>query len=381
MDAVIALKDCRHRLKACFSSQLDLSKHRDDLVKDCKVGEGLLAELKDLESELPRLYAKVLTSKDLPNKMDFCTVTKEIAAVKNKMAELSKEINRLVRTSDVVLDNQKRERIEIEKLDYVLFHSTKLLEEDGASELPTLTALTNQYVPLEIARETSLATMKETNKALEEVRFTLDRETFKHRDTVQDLKNEIKSIKIEVTAIEDKSYIPAVAFDRRMSDRRSLAMTEMNTKRKVVEDEIDQLKTEIVKDTTVFNANKAVIEMEKTSLEQKLNNTNIANSESMSQVQTALNNLQAEQSVNEAVLLMLEQRKEKELEEEKRAKTEELIRIQEVAAKKASEEKKHFAALWIQLRWKAHVKRQLAKQKSAKKGGNKRGKGKGKAKK
>eukprot|EP01082_Thalassiosira_pseudonana_P007971 g6397.t1 g6397 contig23:361666-362607(+) len=313
--------------------------------------------------------------------MDFCTVTKEIAAVKNKMAELSKEINRLVRTSDVVLGNQKRERIEIEKLDYVLYHSTKLLEEDGASELPTLTALTNQYVPLEIARETSLATMKETNKALEEVRFTLDRETFKHRDTVQDLKNEIKSIKIEVTAIEDKSYIPAVEFDRRMSDRRSLAMTEMNTKRKVVEDEIDQLKTEIVKDTTVFNANKAVIEMEKTSLEQKLNNTNIANSESMSQVQTALNNLQAEQSVNEAVLLTLEQRKEEELEEEKRAKTEELIRIQEVAAKKASEEKKHFAALWIQLRWKAHLKRQLAKQKSAKKGGKMRGKGKGKAKK
>jgi hypothetical protein len=58
---------------------------------------------------------------DDENKMRYTTLVKQIGVVKNKVAELSKDVNQLLRMSDMVVLNQKRVKIEAERLDTIIF--------------------------------------------------------------------------------------------------------------------------------------------------------------------------------------------------------------------------------------------------------------------
>ena len=94
--------------------------------------------------------------------------------------------------------------------------------------------------------------------------------------------------------------------------------------------------------------------------------------QTMKELQLAIDKLKSEQLANHNVLQRLDTRMMEEREEEKLHQDVKEKRIQELEENKAKEEKKFFAALWIQLRWKSYRKRKAmkdaAKGKKGKKG-------------
>ncbi|EJK59324.1 hypothetical protein THAOC_20469 [Thalassiosira oceanica] len=96
----------------------------------------------------------------------------------------------------------------------------------------------------------------------------------------------------------------------------------------------------------------------------------------MAEAEAALADLQRRKADNRSVLSGLEGRWEAEQRELAALMHEEERRQAAIEVERAREEKEHFAALWIQLRWKAHLKRvasKQSKQKKKKKGGKKKG--------
>ena len=92
------------------------------------------------------------------------------------------------------------------------------------------------------------------------------------------------------------------------------------------------------------------------------------------QAGAALADLQRRKADNCSVLSGLEERWEAGQRELAALRHEEERRLAAIEAERAREEKEYFAALWIQLRWKAHLKRVASsKQSKKKKGGKKKG--------
>ena len=139
-DQIIAtLQNLRVQLKECASLPIDIAAYRDDLVKDLvdayalqhrehcqedampRVVANHLDELKRLEKREVELAKTRDASKDLQNKMKYSNIVKQISVTKNKVIELKKEIHHLLRTSETMVNNQQRFKLEVEKLDSIIY--------------------------------------------------------------------------------------------------------------------------------------------------------------------------------------------------------------------------------------------------------------------
>ena len=107
--------------------------------------------------------------------------------------------------------------------------------------------------------------------------------------------------------------------------------------------------------------------------------------ENMAEAEAALSDLQRRKADNCSVLWGLEERWEAEQRELAALRLEEERRLASLEEERAREEKEYFAALWIQLRWRAFLKRSRVASKKGtkkkkkkgdkkKKGGKKKGK-------
>jgi metal-dependent hydrolase (beta-lactamase superfamily II) len=291
---------------------------------------------------------------------------------KKKVSELSKEINHLVRTSNAFLQNQKRVKVDVERIDAIVFKTIK--------DLPDLSALkqaTDKYVPLKVAREKALEVMNKTSKELEETSLAMSSERTTHRDIVEELKREIKRTKADIQAITSCNHLMQTSFEKTVTERSSSRADEMKTKRRALEDEIGALEIELRDATTVHKANLLALENNRADLSQQLEATKHKTTVAMKQLEVRFDELQLEHADHSAALDYLRQRQSVEAKKVEAAKAQEMLRAEKKAQIKAREEKEHYAALWIQLRWKAHVRRQLQKlaaSKGKKKGGKKKGK-------
>ncbi|KAL7540533.1 hypothetical protein ACHAXR_012234 [Thalassiosira sp. AJA248-18] len=367
------LQQCREQLQECISAPYNMDKNViEEISQEFNVAVAQLKELKEAEEREIVLSRDVIAVKHLPNKMDYSNIVKEMAVVKKRIKELSNEINHSIRNHPEVLNNRKRVGIEIDRLDDILRASALELSEFG--DIPTLREETQDFLPLPIARENALTKLKTTIKSLEEVRETLHNEKHDHRELVYKLKTEIKNTRADIVAMENGTYAPAVEFTSRLEERQAAQTSELDGKRRVIEDEIEQLQSNIAKEALVHDANVFAFQAEKMNLEQKLAGMAKDNSSSIHAITSTLEQLQEEHAENYAVLQQLEKRLADEKEEEMLCKQEEDKRLQEAEAKNAMEEKMYYAALWIQLRWKAYLKRKALKQSSKGKKGKKKGK-------
>ena len=174
-----------------------------------------------------------MEAKGLANKTVFSTKAKDIEIAKNKVFELSKSINHLLKSSDLVVQNQKRIQIEVERLDTIAFRAIK--------DLPDVSKLkesTRAFTPLRSARDEALQVMQNTLQHVQEARQAISKEQVEHRDSVEEMKREIKQIKASIAQLATGTHSMQVTFETDMSDRRSARVTEIKTRRQAIHDEI-----------------------------------------------------------------------------------------------------------------------------------------------
>ncbi|KAL9189010.1 hypothetical protein ACHAXT_011500 [Thalassiosira profunda] len=350
----------------------DVEPYREGISRECNVAVGLLKELHQAEARKSELEATLLSLKDQPNKLPYSNAVKERSRVEKQARESSAAVNHAVRNHETFLANKKRAAIETERIDDII--RVAQLELAEYDDTLSLRDATDGYVPLHLAREQALAKMTATTTALEEVRDTLQREKEEHRALVYELKIEIKATKTDIEAMENGTYAPAVEFETKLSERREAQTSELESQRRALTNGIEQLQTKIANDTLVHNANVAAFEAERTELEQKLAALASSNATAMQETESALETLKEEQAANFAVLQKLEERLAEEAEGARVLQAQEEKRLKEIEERRLAEEKEYFAALWIQLRWKAFLKRKALK--GSKKKGKKGKKGK-----
>ena len=124
----------------------------------------------------------------------------------------------------------------------------------------------------------------------------------------------------------------------------------------------------------VHNAALDALESERKELERRILADHTRGNDKIQNQQAELAKLRGKRSDNSALLQKLEKRLSDEHDEERRASEEEKKRLDDITARQKTEETEHFAALWIQLRWKAHLKRSALKKSSKGKKGKKGGK-------
>lgn len=126
------LENYRAQLSDCIAKPIDIASYRDELVRDiaalkCCTDDpstlvsSHLKELKNCEKRLEELEKIRDGTKQFQNKMKYSTITQQIDVAKSKVIELSKEINHTLRTSELMAKNQKRIKIEVERLDTIVF--------------------------------------------------------------------------------------------------------------------------------------------------------------------------------------------------------------------------------------------------------------------
>lgn len=80
-----------------------------------------LHEIKVLQKNGTEFGKECIHAKGEEKKMRYTTLVKQIGVAKNMVAKLSKDVNQLLRTSDMVRLNQKRVKLEVERLDTIIF--------------------------------------------------------------------------------------------------------------------------------------------------------------------------------------------------------------------------------------------------------------------
>lgn len=240
----VALEKFRCDLQKCISSPIDIAMHREDLVRDLsalqccgddelpRLATCRLRELKETQKRLVELEKECIDVKQLENKMQYSIKVKEVEIAKNRAAELSKELNHLLRTSDIVVQNQKRVIIEVERLDTIAYKVIKDLP-----DLSTLEQSTLSFTPLRSAREKSLEAMKSVTKELEETRSAMNEEQIEHRHKVEKLKREIKYIKADISSIIDGKHSMQTTFETYVIAKEG-RVNDMKAKRQARQDEI-----------------------------------------------------------------------------------------------------------------------------------------------
>lgn len=378
--AVEILQQCREQLELCTQTPLNIEVYREELIHECNIAIDLWNELKSSERRIIELESNTKTTKDMPNKMEYSKAANELLVVKKKSKELSSQINKEINASAIMVKNTKRVKIGLDRLDDTL-RIAQLELQLQSSESTTTGNMTPslqaelEAVPAQLLREQLITQNKVINQALEEVRYTLYREKEDHRELVADIQFEIKTIRDNLDAMANGTYPPAVEFEARQIDRRRNQTNNINNQRRSIQNEIDLFKARIYEDGKVQDANISILQNEQLVLEQRLADTIQYNTTSMHDVETILSNLHHEQSNITVVLQQLAIRVAEEEEEEKAHAELERARLAELEYEKSIDEKEYFAALWIQLRWKAYCKRKAMKQKNEKK--SKKGRGVG----
>ena len=211
-----------------------------------------------------------------------------------------------------------------------------------------------------------------TISSIATTKATLKNEHIQHRDEVEQLKQTIKHAKADILAIQSNTCPAAVEARKSIDEKRSAQMLDMEAKRSAIEAEIDELKLRIENDVKIHNCKMSSLQVEIVELRKKRADILNKNTAEMEKTELELRMLTEEYSKNKCILDQLEERLKDEKEEEKRLEQEKMTLLEEEANVKALEEKQHFAALWIQLRWKRFKKRQLLKPKKKSKGGKKK---------
>lgn len=246
-------------------------------------------------------------------------------------------------------------------------------DEYTSTSSPSLKTETEGFIPLENKRELALDKLRETTQSLDRVKQTLKQEKEDHRELVYDLKTTIKTTQADIQAIDDGTYAQSVEFRSRLDAKRVAQVKELNGKRKLIEQEIEDIQTHITNNTKIHEANMSALQSEKQDLEHELAGQLIANNVASSELDSSFTKLKGEQAANHDILSQLEVRLTNEKERDRLLQLEDENRIQKLKDMKAREEEEYFAALWIQLRWKAYMKRKAMKdsKKKGKKGGKK----------
>ena len=209
-----------------------------------------------------------------------------------------------------------------------------------------------------------------TSESIAETNATVKNEHIQHIDIVEDLKQTIKKTNSDILAIRDGTYALAAEITKRQATQ-TLAM---ESKRKEIQADMNQWKDRITKEIVIHNYKVSRLEADIKELEQKKADVLKKNAHEMEEIESTLRRITEDYLTNNALLKALEQRLELELAEQKKLEEKKQEILQEEADSKALEEKQHFAALWIQLRWQAYQKRQLLKkQKKKDKGKKKKG--------
>jgi hypothetical protein len=361
--AVEILRQCREQLEECASAPIDID-YRDDMCVDCDdVAVDLIRELRVAEAREAELNARCGATKD-SNKIEYSKALKEVLVVRKMIKELSGQINRQVNQDAIIVRNKKRLKIKIDQLVHILRE---------LSDNPASWAETRVYVPLQTARDLALEKLKTTAQTLEEVRDTLQREKVEHQSLVSDLKADIKTTRAELNAIADGIYAPALEFASYLSEMVAAQTSDLEGKRRAILDETEHLQSLIARDTMVHNTNVSALEGERIALEERLADMVADHTASMKDIQSALEKMDDERSTNRAVLRGLEKRLAEEREEEKLEREKAEGRQRDLEEKKSMEEREYFAALWIQLRWKAYLRRKASRQGSQGKKGSRKG--------
>lgn len=234
--------------------------------------------------------------------------------------------------------------------------------------------LLNKMTDLEDEVDRTRKELQLTISSIAETKATLKKEHIQHRDEVEELKYTIKEAQADINAIRSGTFPSVVETRKSLAARQSAQMSDMESKRSDVKSEIGSLKQRIENDAKIHDYKVTSLEREIQELHQKKTHALSKNAIEMEETELELQKLTDEYEKNKVVLDQLEQRLKVEKEEEKQLERQEMIRLEEEANDKAKEEKKHFAALWIQLRWKRFKKRQLLKPKGKGKKGKKGGK-------
>jgi hypothetical protein len=111
----------------------------------------------------------------------------------------------------------------------------------------------------------------------------------------------------------------------------------------------------------IHSANMAALLETQSELSQQLKDITNTTASTINEIDTRLAKLKLEQADHETALEKLEELEKEEIKEKERQADDERLRLKINAEIKAQEEKEYFAALLIQFRWKAHMKRQLLK--------------------
>lgn len=207
--------------------------------------------------------------------------------------------------------------------------------------------------------------LQHTMQCIAETKAELKNEHVNHSNTVEELKSSIKQTKADVTAMKDNTYAAAVEARASLAEQRSASENDMQTKKKEIQAEIDGLKAKLSKDEAIHNDKIHHLENEIQELKQKKVDVEIKTSAEMAMTESELQLLTEELFNNKAVLELEERLKEEEA-EQKKIEEQEAIRLQEEANANALREKQHYAALWIQLRWKAFFKKKMLNQQKKK---------------
>ena len=377
-EEVQALHNCRLQLLDCVAEPIDIEPYRDDISCELGVADSMLKELQETKTRESQLS----NEQGIISRLVLANNTKELVILQANIKELSAQINRAIRNHSVVVGNKKRVSTELEKLDSILHLAQMELSESSESDeytstsSPSLKSETEGFIPLENKRELALDKLRETTQSLDRVKQTLKQEKADHRDLVYDLKTTIKTTQADIQAIDDGTYSPSVEFQSRLDEKRVAYLKELNGKRKLIEQEIEDIRTHITNNTKIHEANMSDLQSEKQDLEHEPANKLIANNFASSELESTFTKLKGEQAANHDILSQLEVRLTNEKERDRLLQLEDEIRIQKLKDMKAREEEEYFAALWIKLRWKAYIKRKAMKdsKKKGKKGGKKKGK-------
>ena len=138
---VATLEKYRVQLGDTVSKPIGIASYRNDLVRDIsalhccncrhdevtRIAVSHLKELKETRKKIVELEQACVDAKKFENKMHYSINRQQIDVARKKGAELTKEIDHLLRTSEMVVQNRKRLEVEIEKLDTIVFKVRVLL--------------------------------------------------------------------------------------------------------------------------------------------------------------------------------------------------------------------------------------------------------------
>lgn len=114
MSAHLVVQKCREQLQEVSSSSLNVERYREEISHELNIAVDQLKELHEAENRAVELEQNRAATKELPNKMEYSNVVKEMAVVKKKITELSNEINDSIRNHDVVVSNKVRRKGELD---------------------------------------------------------------------------------------------------------------------------------------------------------------------------------------------------------------------------------------------------------------------------